>query len=586
MGEHDVRVITPNGISNRYRFFVSELSEICEVEPNNEFATAQTLPPLPVLVNGRIDQSDEDFFRFSAKAGQTIVCSVQARAILPYIADAVPGWFDPVLTLQDSGGKLLQTVNGYRFKIDPVLIFKVPQDGDFVLRIRDVLYRGRPDFIYRLSLGQLPFISHIFPLGGRRNSSVSLELHGANLPETTRKVDLSGDPDPRRSLTVSANGLTSNRVVLAAGDLPEITETEPNDTLATAQKIEIPVVINGRIQKSGDSDYFAFTVKQKQQLVVEVQARRLDSPLDSILTVSDSNGVELAENDDTPDNAEPLITHHADSRIVRTYAPGEYVVRIRDVEQKGGNEYAYRLSLAPPHPDFALRVTPANAIAGQGDSAVVNVAALRRDGFSGEVALSVQGLPTGSTVGGAVIPAGLDEASVTITVQASASLGLSSPVILGTGTIEGRQVTRTAIPAEPAMQAFATTHNVLTKEFLLGIAEPPPISITTSSPPNKVLEIKQGGELQITVKAVRKPGVTGPITLGAQKPASGFGVRTPFIPAEKDESVVVITALKGTPVATTQSIVISGTIKAARTGVSVAPAIAVKVISGDEPKPQ
>ena len=581
-GERDVRVITRDGISNRYRFFVGELPEINEVEPNNDNAHAQVLPPLPVLVNGRVDQNDSDVFRFHAKAGEAIVCLVQARAILPYIADAVPGWFDPVLTLEDSKRRVLQTVNGFRFKIDPILIFKVPKDGDYLLGIRDVLYRGRVDFVYRMAIGQLPFITHVFPLGGQRGSTVDLELRGVNLPEPARKFEITNDPDSRRTLTVQSHGFTSNAIALAAGDLPEIREVEPNDTLATAQRVPVPVVINGRIGKPGDSDWFIFHAKAKQRLVLEVTARRLDSPLDSILTLTGTNtakGNEIAENDDTVDLWEPLMTHHADSRLVQTFeTEGDYAVRLRDVEQKGGDEYAYRLTIAPPQRDFALRVTPANAVAGQGDTAVINVAAIRRDGFKGDVALSVEGLPAGSVVSGSVIPSGQDETAITITVPPNAALGVSTPTIVGTGTAGEKTLVRRALPAEPVMQAFATIHPVFAKEFLLGIADAPPFSLRPVTPAGTALEVKQGGEVQVVVKAIRKPGVTGGITLGAQKPGTGFSVRTPFIALDKDETTVTISAFKGAPVGTTQSIILSGTLKAGKPGVSVAPAITVKVL--------
>ena len=56
---------------------------------------------------------------------------------------------------------------GFHFQPDPVLGYKVPKDGDYVLEVKDGLYRGREDFVYRIEAGELPFITSIFPLGGR-----------------------------------------------------------------------------------------------------------------------------------------------------------------------------------------------------------------------------------------------------------------------------------------------------------------------------------------------------------------------------------------------------------------------------------
>jgi len=46
-----------------------------------------------------------------------------------------------------------------------VIICKIPQNGDYFLEINDALFRGREDFVYRLTVGEIPFIKSIFPLG-------------------------------------------------------------------------------------------------------------------------------------------------------------------------------------------------------------------------------------------------------------------------------------------------------------------------------------------------------------------------------------------------------------------------------------
>ena len=87
----------------------------------------------------------------------------------------------------------------------------------------------------------------------------------------------------------------------AVGDEPEVRETEPNDALAQANRINVPAAINGRIQQPGDVDHFLVTAQANQVLVLDVRARRLDSPLDSFLTVMNAQGGVLAENDDFVD---------------------------------------------------------------------------------------------------------------------------------------------------------------------------------------------------------------------------------------------------------------------------------------------
>ena len=594
LGEHDLRIMSQNGVSNRARFLVGQLPEITETEPNSDFAHAQRLPALPVLVNGRIDQNDRDYFRFAAKAGQTLVCEVQARAIVPYIADAVPGWFDPILTLYDGNGKALQTVDDFRFNPDPVLFFTVPKDGEYVLALWDVLYRGRSDFVYRLSLGALPYLTHVFPLGGQRNTTVHVEMHGVNLPESAHDYPFSADPNPRRFLSVTSNGWRSNPLFLAAGDLPEILETEPNDSRQQAQRVTPPVTINGRIQKSGDVDWFLFSAKTGDKLTMEVLARRLGSPLDSVLTLYNAKGDELMENDDTQDPAEPLLVHHADSFLSYTIpSTGDYYLRIRDAEQKGGDEYAYRLTIAPPQPDFTLRATPDNPGAGQGDCAMLTVEALRTGGFNGEIPLTIQGLPAGCEVRGAVIQANQGETSFTITIPPGAPIAVSPLVITGSAAVDNKPVVRWASAAEAVMQAFATTHNVSTKELLLSVTESSPLSISTSAAPGQIMELRQGAEIQITVKAVRKNGVKGGISITAQRPPmpgtsqkpgpGGINARAPYIPQDKDETVLTLSAPRQAPIGL-RNIIVIGTMKVGKANItSIAPAIPVKIIPADTP---
>src|SRR5262245_65545688 len=74
----------------------------------------------------------------------------------------------------------------------------------------------------------------------------------------------------------------SNPVKFFVGDLPELIEAEPNDSPDQAQRVALPATLNGRIERKGDMDRFAFTAVASEQLVFEVKAEELGSPLDEI----------------------------------------------------------------------------------------------------------------------------------------------------------------------------------------------------------------------------------------------------------------------------------------------------------------
>ena len=125
---------------------------------------------LPAVVNGQIMPGAVDRIRFSAARGQHLVLSVAARDLIPYLADAVPGWFQATMTLYDPRGKEVAYDDDYRFHPDPVLYYEIPTAGEYSLEIKDAIYRGREDFVYRISMGELPFLTGIFPLGGPAGS--------------------------------------------------------------------------------------------------------------------------------------------------------------------------------------------------------------------------------------------------------------------------------------------------------------------------------------------------------------------------------------------------------------------------------
>ncbi|MGO8930018.1 MAG: hypothetical protein ACLQU3_24385 [Limisphaerales bacterium] len=580
-GERDLRLVTPGGASNRLRFLVGCLPELNEVEPNSEITQAQRLASLPVLINGQILPSDRDFYRFAVKAGQTIVCAAEARKIIPFIADAVPGWFDARLILYDGQGKELAYSDDYRFSPDPVLLFNVPADGEYVLEIRDVVSRGRADFIYRLSLGAFPHVTHLFPLGGQRGTNAHVELHGVNLPATALDFNIPADSPALRWLSpTTTNGLPGNAVPFAVGEAKEVLESEPNDSLAQANRVEVPVTINGRIQKRGDVDYFIFAAQKGQTLVMEVLARRLDSPLDAIITLLNPKGEELREVDDT-DTGEPFVTHFADPRLEFNFpAAGDYILRIRDVQGNGGEDYAYRLSIAPPRPAFALRVMPDTARVGPGDTTIISVTALRKDGFSGEITLSVENLPPGFTASGAVLPAGQNEARLTLTAPRDAATNLFAPVIVGKAKIGDTEVVRAADPVEEATQAFNYKHIIPTKEYPVTLSEAPPFTISINLPSREPLDVRPEGEVQVPVKAFRQPGIQGEISLALDGAATSITVKPAVIPADKDEAALAIGAAKDAAVGLRHNLIITGTLKTAKETVTRnAPAIPIRIVA-------
>jgi hypothetical protein len=487
-GERELRLQVAAGLSNPLVFCLGQLPEFREREWRSTTADANTSVTLPASINGRIVPgsieryrsvvrrsqpylpADVDRYRFPARKGQQLVFAIRARELTPYLADAVPGWFQAAVTLYGAKGKELAYDDDYQFHPDPVLHYEVPQDGDYVIEIKDALYRGREDFVYRIAAGELPFVTSIFPLGCRAGDRAAIELRGWNLPTNKMTMDTKGKKQGIYPVSVQARGLASNRMPFAVDTLPECLEKEPNSQLKDAQKVTLPIVVNGRIDQAGDWDIFSFSAHAGDRIVAEVHARRLDSPLDSVLKLTDAEGRQLAFNDDYEDKGSGLNTHFADSLLSAAVpADGTYYLHLGDAQHKGGVEYAYRVRLSPPRPDFDLRIVPSAINAAAGGTARITVYALRKDGFSGDITLALKDAPKGYVLKGDRVPAGQDKVEVTLTVPPTPPAEPLSLIVEGRATVGGQQIVRQAVPAEDMMQAFAYRHLVAAKDLKVAV---------------------------------------------------------------------------------------------------------------------
>ncbi len=487
-GQRDLRIGSPSALSNPLVFHIGRLPEFSAkaskslteqkssiaktaVAPKDRKKEPEMTVTLPAVINGQIMPGKVDRYRFTASKGQRLVVAANARELVPYIADAVPGWFQAVLAVYDAQGKELAYEDDFRFNPDPVLYVPIPADGEYLVEIKDAIYRGREDFVYRITIGELPFVTGIFPLGGQAGARLPVELKGWNLPVTRLTVDNQDRAPGVYPLAGRTQAWIANHVPLAVDTLPECPETEANDQPSQAQQLPAPVIVNGRIGQPDDSDVFCFEGHTGDEIVAEVMARRLNSPLDSVLKLTDASGKQLAQNDDHEDKGAGLTTHHADS-VIRLALPadGKYYLHLTDMQHQGGPEYAYRLRISPPRPDFELRVVPSSVSARAGSTVPLTVYVLRKDGFAGEIALSLKDAPEGFWLAGRQVPATANELKITLGVP---STPLQKPVSLqleGRAALQGREVVQPVVPAEDMMQAFAYRHLVPSQELRVAIS--------------------------------------------------------------------------------------------------------------------
>lgn len=484
-GDRVLRVRTTAGLSNPIIFQVSKLAEVNEKDRSDPEAVAPLAQEAPVVLNGQIMPGEMDSYPLLLKAGQKLAITANARILIPYLADAVPGWFQASISLTDEKGKELAYACDNRFDPDPVILYTVQQDGNYFLRIRDSLYRGREDFVYRIYLEQQTPGQTLYPL--QRLASV-----------------------------VNADLLAQ---------IPQQEEAEPNDNIASAQQVAVPTIIKGKIDQDGDADLYKFTGKAGDSVVAEVYARRLGSPLDSLLRLLDATGKVIALNDDVKNGEMGLLTNYTDSSLqAKLPADGTYFVQVSNTLREGGDDYNYYLRIGPPQGDFTVIVSPSAMNMNPGTPLVFTAYAFRKDGWDGDIDITVK--DAGYQLSGARIPKGHDSVRMTMTLITPQRV-IKGPFVLeleGRAVIAGQTVTRPVCAAEYEMQAFAYMH--LVPEGQLQILAKRGINrdyLTLNQAAGVKLPVPSGGELKVTLPL--KAGQTAPNRLTLLDPPAGITLK-------------------------------------------------------------
>ncbi|MDA0832950.1 MAG: hypothetical protein O3A29_06680 [Planctomycetota bacterium] len=500
VGVYDLRVTGAFGISNPRTFVVGTRPEVREAEPNNDPAANAQVVELNTTITGRSDSAtDLDYYKFTATAGQRILFDCNAKTI--------DSRMQPRLEIHTPEGKRLAHATADIMR-DPLLDFAVPADGEYLVKVFDVVYSGSADHFYRLTIHTGPHIDFVIPSSGLAGTTGTYSLYGRNLPNgqaTEMKVD--GQPlqkldvsvalpeNPSSQLTAElldpvmadADGfkyiftdgtVTANPMTIFFATAPTATEVEPNNTPAEAQTVTIPIELTGQSQIRGDIDWYQFTAKAQEVYYVEVFGQRNGISLDpyfvleqvtvndkgeetvTAITTQDDNGTNLAPN---------VFDTVADDPVFRFVVPadGNYRVSVRDkyFETRGDPRLTYRLAIRQETPDYRLVVLPLQPVApGQkiagtwssnlrrGDNYEIEVLAFRRDGFNGPIDVNIEGLPEGVVCRGTTIGPNQTSAVLVLTATEDAAPWSGTIQAVGNARIDSLATTNALAAAKAAIK--------------------------------------------------------------------------------------------------------------------------------------
>ena len=461
-GVYWIRLYNREGASALRPFVVGTLPEILEKEPNDAPGEAHRIDGT-ATINGRLDRkADLDAFSFKLEQGQTLVASLEANRHLLSPMDGI-------MQLMSSRGFVLEQ-NDDDHERDPQIVYTAPESDTYVLRLfaftippnQSIRFANGNTYVYRLTLTTGPFLDHPYPVTLSTSHPGAVELCGWNVPPSLKRIFLFGTehesgillrhPDLGNTLRV---GLVSHGVaveeerslppprsppkggtLLPSPRSPPTGGTDRRSTDGGLQVIRCPLTLSGRIDPPGDVDRYRFQATKGERFLLEIEARRLGSPIDPVLRVLDGTDKQLSRVDDSS-GADPQLSFTVP-------ADGEYVVEVTDLFEHGGFRYVYGLHMTRPRPDYRLSLGADQFVLKPGKTLEIPVTVSREHGFSGTIEVAAIGLPEG-VKSAPVRSAAKGDTAKTTKLQLSASAGPFSGVIRVVGKeVGGANDLRTA----------------------------------------------------------------------------------------------------------------------------------------------
>ena len=423
-----------NGATTRGIVMVSRTPEVLEM-PRRTGKEVQPLPALPVIVSGQVKKIEEvDRYMFSVPKAGPVTCRIFAKQINSALR--------AILEIRDKAGNLIADLADSEHR-DPALTIAAVAGEEYTVSVFDLDFRGDRSLNYRLEVTALPQVVAALPAAGKRGESQSVTFVGygiatgaAKLETLTRNIAFPATPGARsfECPVETEFGVATTTMLLS--DLPQA--LEPADVDPTKRQLAIPGGVSGTLSERYGEDRYQILGDPMKPVWLSVAANGIGASLDLSITVLNSQGVQVVTNDDLPGTTDAGL-------LFKAPAAEQYQVVISDASGRSGSPTAtYNLSVAPPQPDFALKVPEQLAIL-VGAKAPLTVALERREGFAEAVKIQITDLPAGITVpADLMIAAGAASLNVELTSAADAPAIAGIVTVTGTSTVAGQPVTKPA----------------------------------------------------------------------------------------------------------------------------------------------
>ncbi|MFM7186426.1 MAG: hypothetical protein ACKO14_01275 [Armatimonadota bacterium] len=487
-GTREVRLVTDFGISAGFRF---EVGTLPEVTANGDVQSIE----VPSIVNGTLAASGQkDRYRFHASKGEKVSFNCKGYRL----NEQSVSYFNPVLQIEDAKGKVVAKSLG-KVGLDPLLHWTAPTDGDYTVVVRDLLWKGNPASIYRMTIGNIPTDITLTPAVGR--------------PGQVLEAQVADGPSIKVKLPSDITGIA--RVATPLGDAPVlIRDIMDGGTAVTstdlATAVTLPAMFSGEIKRSGQID--TYKVRALQYAGFELYASRMQSAMRAKVVIKNSKG-EVVHSRIQSDDGDIAIGDGFRS-------DGEYTVEISSANGQSG-PYTWE-SVVGKVRDFMVISTPDGINLSPGRIGALEVRASRRDGISEPIRVTVRNPPSWLRVTPAVIPPDHDRANLILEVAGDAPTG-GAEIILDAVTEvpdeatpdEWIELRRRVRPQEIYRALNNNTRTVERDAAYIGVtAEQTPFSLLLED--SKPVIIKPNGEAEVRVKVLRSANYGGGVLVQFQ----------------------------------------------------------------------
>jgi hypothetical protein len=518
LSEHHFRIRCRSGISYARNFWISQFPNVEEVEPNDDFAAPQKIS-MNVTIEGEAKSEETDYYQVSLKKGERLSVEVEGLRINNIPQNIA---IDPYVSILNKDKFEIASADGSALlKQESILSVVVPEDGDYIVEVRDAAYQGRGR--YRAHIGNFPRPTGIYPAGGKAGSELEFTLLGDVKGPYAAKVKLPLEAEGDKFGLISSNGGLSvpSPNVVRLSPFDNVLETEPNNAGPEATAgAALPLAFNGIINQEGDIDFFTFSAKKDQSFQIRVYANSIGSPLDPVLAVYNEKMGSLGSSDDADGTKDGKVDFKAP-------ADGNYFVSVKDMLSRGGGDFVYRVEAVAPQ--SSIEVTMPEMLrrdlqylkqfnVPQGGYYAMAVSTARK-GVAGDLKFEMPSLPAGVTMEPVVIPKSVSQFPILLKAAPDAAIAGGMYKLLVKSAEGENPVTGTFIQTldlvrgpQNGVEYYSRYHS----EIPVSVSEALPFSVTIDQPK---VPIVRNGMMKLKIRAVRKDGYDKKIT-----------VRFPWIP--------------------------------------------------------